>query len=186
MPATTSRAFAICCLVAFPVAFPQGAFAQPATDAPAAAAPGAGKAGAATETPAVVVDGTAAETLLGKPVQSTKGEDLGRVVDVIVDRSGAVQAAIIDFGGFLGVGTRKIAVDWHVLHFPPDGGMEKLIADLPRDLLRKAPAFKVGEPVVIMGRANAAPAPASPPSAPASSSTAPTDPTQAGSPAPKL
>jgi len=187
MPATTLRAFAVCCLVAFCPGFAQGAFAQATTGAPpAASAPDAGKPEAATETPAVVVDGSAAETLLGKPVQSTKGEDLGRVVDVIVDRAGAVQAAIIDFGGFLGVGTRKIAVDWHALHFPPNGGMEKLTADLPRDLLRKAPVFKVGEPAVIMGRANVAPAPAAPASAPASSSTAPTDPTQAGSPAPKL
>ena len=97
-------------------------------------------------------------------MQSAKGEDLGRVVDVIVDRSGMVQAAIIDFGGFLGVGTRKIAVDWQVLHFPPAGGMDKLIADLPRDQLRKAPVFKEGEPVVIMGRANAAPPPTASPS----------------------
>ena len=40
--------------------------------------------------------------------------------------------------------------------------MEKLIADLPRDQLKKAAAFEEGEPVVIMGRANAAPV--SPPS----------------------
>jgi hypothetical protein len=187
MPATTSRALVACCLVAFPAVFPHGASAQasaPGAAPPAASAPDAGKP-PATETPAVVVDGSAAETLLGKPVQSAKGEDLGRVVDVIVDRGGAVQAAIIDFGGFLGVGTRKIAVDWHVLHFPPDGGMEKLIADLPRDQLRKAPVFKEGEPVVIMGRANATLAPASPSSASASSPAPPSAPPQTGSPAPK-
>ena len=44
---------------------------------------------------------------------------MGRIVDVLVDRSGQVRAAIIDFGGFLGVGSRKIAVDWNALHFPP-------------------------------------------------------------------
>ena len=43
---------------------------------------------------------------------------MGRIVDVLVDRSGEVRAAIIDFGGFLGVGSRKIAVDWDALHFP--------------------------------------------------------------------
>jgi hypothetical protein len=41
-------------------------------------------------------------------------EDMGRIVDVIVDRSGQVRAAVIDFGGFLGVGSRKIAVDWNM------------------------------------------------------------------------
>src|SRR6266849_2785320 len=37
--------------------------------------------------------------------------------DVLVDRSGIVRAAVIDFGGFLGVGSRKIVVDWNALHF---------------------------------------------------------------------
>ena len=182
----TPRAFIVCCLAALSVAFAEEALAQASTTeaAPAAAASDANKP-RATETPAVVVDGSAAETLLGKSVQSTKGEDLGRVVDVIVDRSGAMRAAIIDFGGFLGVGTRKIAVDWHVLHFPPDGGMDRLITDLPRDRLRKAPVFKEGEPVVIIGGVTAAAPPASPSSAPASPAAAPTAPPLTDQPAPK-
>lgn len=134
----------------------------------------------------MVAVGNSAQTLLGKPVQSAKGENLGRVVDVIVDRAGMVQAAIIDFGGFLGVGVRKIAVDWHVLHFPDGGGLDKLIADLPRDQLRKAPVYKEGEPIVIMGRTTAAPAaPAPPPAVPTPSSGSPTQPSEAEQPPPK-
>ena len=37
------------------------------------------------------------------------------VVDVLVDRSGLPLGAVIDFGGFLGVGSRKIAIDWQLL-----------------------------------------------------------------------
>ena len=44
-------------------------------------------------------------------------ENMGRIVDVIVDQAGTARAAIIDFGGFLGVGSRKIAVDWNALRF---------------------------------------------------------------------
>jgi hypothetical protein len=149
---------------------------------PAATPPETGKPPAAPEekeTPAVVVDGSAADTLLGKPVRTTKGEDLGRVVDVIVDRSGVVRAAVIDFGGFLGVGTRKVAVDWRVLHFPQKGAMDALIADLSKDQVRAAPAFKPGEAVVIMGGGTAEPA--------ASASPSPVAPiAPAGPPAPKL
>jgi hypothetical protein len=116
----------------------------------------------ALETPATVIDGTAAAALLGKPVQSLKAEDLGRVVDVITDRNGVLRAAVVDFGGFLGVGTRKIAVDWRALHFPENGGMDKLIAELPREKLRNAPIYKEGEPIVVIGApvqpAEAAPA----------------------------
>ena len=44
---------------------------------------------------------------------------MGRIVDVLVDGQGMARAAIIDFGGFLGVGSRKIAVAWQALHFVP-------------------------------------------------------------------
>ena len=143
----------------------------------------------ATETPAVVVDHNQAQTLLGKPVRTAKGEDLGRVVDVIVDRSGVVQAAVIDFGGFLGVGSRKIAVDWHILHFPDSGPLDRLIADLPREQLRKAPVYKEGEPIVIMGRTAptppAAAAPVSPSPAPAPPPDTPAQPPKTEQPTPK-
>lgn len=135
---------------------PQGA------ETPAAPAPGR-----VTETPAVVIDGNAAQTLLGKPVQSLKGEDLGRVVDVVVDRSGVLRAAIVDFGGFLGVGVRKIAVDWRMMHLPTNGPMNKLIVDLQRDQLRNAPPYKDGEPIVVIGGAAAPPAEPPAPTAPA-------------------
>ena len=116
---------------------------------------------AALETPATVIDGAAAAALLGKPVQSLKAENLGRVVDVITDRNGMLRAAVIDFGGFAGVGARKIAVDWRALHFPEQGGMDMLIAELPRDQLRNAPIYKEGEPIVVIG-APAQPAEAAP------------------------
>ena len=157
--------------------------AAPANPADAANSAKPAPPASATETPAVIVDNNQAQTLLGRSVRSAKGEDLGRVVDVIVDRGGVVQAAIIDFGGFLGVGTRKIAVDWHILHFPDSGPADKLIADLPRDQLRKAPVYKEGEPIVIMGRtAPVPPAPSAPalgtpaPAAPAPPSPAPAPP----------
>jgi len=141
--------------------------AQPQTppapaEAPATPAAPAPDQRQASETPAVVIDGGAAGTLLGKSVQSASGDDLGRVVDVVVDRAGMTRAAIVDFGGFLGVGSRQIAVDWRVLHFPKDGSMDKIVTDLTEAQLRGAPAYKPGEPVVVVGRADTAPAPAAP------------------------
>ena len=70
-------------------------------------------------TPATVIDDREVEGILGKSVRSNAGEDMGQIIDVIVKRNGQVRAAVIDFGGFLGVGSRKIAVDWSALSFPP-------------------------------------------------------------------
>jgi sporulation protein YlmC with PRC-barrel domain len=105
-------------------------------------------------TPATVVDAQQLESIIGKNVISPTGEDMGRIVDIIVDRSGQVRAAIIDFGGFLGVGTRKIAVDWRLIRFPSDGKMDNVMVDLTSNQLRVSPVFKAGEPVVVIGRPN--------------------------------
>src|SRR5260370_2594981 len=68
--------------------------------------------------PSVTIIGARdAHGVLGREVRSAADENMGRIVDVIVDRSGTVRAAVIDFGGFLGVGSRKIVVDWNALHF---------------------------------------------------------------------
>src|SRR5438270_11032640 len=67
--------------------------------------------------PSVTVIGARdAHGILGREVRSAANEDMGRIVDVIVDRTGTVRAAVIDFGGFLGVGSRRIVVDWNALH----------------------------------------------------------------------
>jgi PRC-barrel domain len=108
-------------------------------------------------TPATVVDDREVEGILGKSVRSNAGEELGQIIDVIVKRDGQVRAAVIDFGGFLGVGSRKIAVEWSALSFPPSGKLDHVILDLTRDQVRLAPEYRPGEPVVVLGSAGAVP-----------------------------
>jgi len=91
------------------------------------------------------------EGILGRDVVSAANENMGRIVDVIVDRRGQVRAAIIDFGGFLGVGSRKIAVDWGALHFPQAKPDEKITLELTRDQVKAAPEYQEGKPVVVLG-----------------------------------
>jgi hypothetical protein len=92
------------------------------------------------------------EGVLGRDVRSAADEDMGRIVDVLVDRTGQVRAAIIDFGGFLGVGSRKIAVDWNALHFPEPGKPgQRITLELNRDQVNTAPEYKDGKPVVVLG-----------------------------------
>ena len=113
-------------------------------------------------TPATVIDDRDAEGILGKNVYSAANEDMGRVVDVIVKRTGEVRAAVIDFGGFLGVGSRTIAVDWSALRFPTSGPMDHIILELTRDQVRLAPEYKPGEPLVVLGLGDVQPHPETP------------------------
>ena len=93
-----------------------------------------------------------AHGVLGRDVRSPANEDMGHIVDVIVDRTGTVRAAVIDFGGFLGVGSRKIAVDWNALHFPPPKKANaKITLELTRDQVKAAPQYQEGKPIVVLG-----------------------------------
>ena len=132
-------------------------------------------------TPAVVVDANMATAILGKSVRSNAGEDMGRIVDVVVANDGIVRAAIIDFGGFLGVGSRKVAVDWRGLQFSLDGKPGVITIGLTRNQVRLSPEYKSGEPFVILGPAATVEAAAAPSQAPAAAPV-PTQP--AATPAP--
>ena len=122
---------------------PPGQSQQPA-DNPAATPPGS---------PAVtVLNDHEVEGILGREVRSADDANMGRIVDVIVDRSGKVPAAIIDFGGFLGVGSRKIAVDWNALHFAAPGQPgERITLELTPDQVKAAPEYQEGKPVIVLG-----------------------------------
>ena len=109
-----------------------------------------------TSVPATVVDGEQLESVLGIEALSSTGDNMGRIDDIIVDRGGEVRAAIIDFGGFLGVGSRKIAVDWRSLHFDPKKA-GAVVVNLTKDQLRVAPVYKAAEPVVMIGGPSAKP-----------------------------
>ena len=116
--------------------------------------PPAGQPAAApTVPPAVtILNNHEVEGILGREVVSTANENMGHIGDVIVDRAGRVRAAIVDFGGFLGVGSRKIAVDWSALHFPQSAQSDaKITLELTRDQVKAAPEYQEGKPVVVLG-----------------------------------
>lgn len=107
----------------------------------------------APATPAIeVLTSHEVEGILGRAVRSVADENMGRIIDVLVDRHGHVRAAVVDFGGFLGVGSRKIAVDWNALAFPPPGKKSgRIVLALNRDQVSAAPEYQEGRPVVILG-----------------------------------
>jgi hypothetical protein len=92
--------------------------------------------------------------ILGREVRSAVNENMGRIVDVIVDREGKVRAAVIDFGGFLGVGSRKIVVDWNALHFGRVASKrDSITLELTKEQVTAAPEYKEDAPVIVLGAA---------------------------------
>lgn len=112
--------------------------------------------------PHVVKPKEQVDSLLGKEVYGTDGQQMGLVTNVLIDREGKPIALVIDFGGFLGVGSRKIAVDWHLMQFHP-GKDKQVMLSLTKDQLKSAPEYrpnKSAAPVIY------APAPAPLPAKP--------------------
>ena len=116
-----------------------------------AATPAAPKAPAPP--PSVTIIGAReAHGVLGRDVRSPADEDMGHIVDVIVDRAGVVRAAVIDFGGFLGVGSRKIVVDWNALRFGRVADKsDSITLELTKDQVNAAPEYKEDQPIVVLG-----------------------------------
>ncbi len=142
-------------------AAPEAKPAEPAGETPAA--PEAKPAEPATEHPSAVLAPIPPDEvtgILGEPVRGPAGEDMGMIVDVLVDAEGHPRAAVIDFGGFLGVGSRKIAVDWQELNFRPADRAGRVLLSLGRAEVQAAPEYKPkGQPAAVV----TAPPPERPP-----------------------
>jgi hypothetical protein len=135
-----------------------------ADDAPQFATPAPATKDAATPAPAAkepapppsvtIIGARDALGVLGRDVRSPTDQDMGHIVDVIVDLTGAVRAAVIDFGGFLGVGSRKIVVDWNALHFGHVANKgDSITLDLTKEQVIAAPEYQEDKPIVVLGAA---------------------------------
>jgi sporulation protein YlmC with PRC-barrel domain len=85
-----------------------------------------------------------ADKLIGTKVYSPNDENVGEVGDVLFDKSGQIDAVIIDVGGFLGVGEKPVAVQFDTLNVQRDDkGDVKLMINASADQLKNAPAYEV-------------------------------------------
>ena len=148
---------------------------------PAAAQPNSGKAVTQDSAPAqaapdkrneAAIEGKQLGSVLGIEVRTPTENSVGRIVDLLANRGGQVEAAVIEFGGFLGMGTRKIAIEWSALRLETSGKQTVAILDMARDQLRAAPEYKAEQPIVVRRRAepsspSEAAAPEPPPEQPA-------------------
>lgn len=81
-----------------------------------------------------------ASKLIGKDVQNAQGESLGEIKDLILDvNNGRVYYAVLEFGGFLGLGEKLFA--YPLGTFKASWDTDKLVLNVPKEKLKDAPAF---------------------------------------------
>src|SRR6266446_4869095 len=54
----------------------------------------------------------AGSAIIGAKVRDAQKESIGSIEDIYLDDSGKVKAVIVSVGGFLGVGSKDVAVKW--------------------------------------------------------------------------
>jgi hypothetical protein len=88
----------------------------------------------------------AGDKVAGTTVYDTKGEKLGTIEDVMIDKeTGRIAYAVMSFGGFLGIGDRHHPLPWSTLHY--DQTIGGYVVNLDRDMLEGAPAYADDEAV---------------------------------------
>jgi sporulation protein YlmC with PRC-barrel domain len=78
--------------------------------------------------------------IIGSRVYNLKGEQLGKIKDLALDiDTGSIVYAVLDFGGFMGIGDKLFLVPWKSLATLPSEGIFYL--DKSKEQLKKAPGF---------------------------------------------
>jgi uncharacterized protein YrrD len=81
-----------------------------------------------------------AGTMTGNPVKSLKGEDLGKIEEIMLDTTtGRVVCAVLSFGGFLGMGDKLFAVPWAALSL--NKSRDGFVLNADQSVLEAAPGF---------------------------------------------
>lgn len=109
-------------------------------------------------------DTVLARDLIGQTVTAPDNTKIGSINDLLLSKDGRnVEGFVIGIGGFLGIGERNVALKMDQLKIAPltTGGVQ-LTADLKKDELANAPAFKSRKDVEADKRAGERPSTGTP------------------------
>jgi sporulation protein YlmC with PRC-barrel domain len=89
-----------------------------------------------------LANGLRASKLIGAPVFNEANERVGSVDDLILAPDDKAAVAIVQVGGFLGVGGKLVAVPYHQLQVDKDNKV--VMAGATKDSLNGMPSFSYG------------------------------------------
>ena len=80
----------------------------------------------------------------GTSVYNSNGDKLGSIDDLMIDKySGHVRYAVLEFGGFLGMGTDRYPLPWSMLKY--DTAFDGYVVPVEKSQLEKAPRYSQTE-----------------------------------------
>jgi sporulation protein YlmC with PRC-barrel domain len=120
-----------------------GAMAQTPNSKTTPQAPSPGAAGQANFVTAQKPDQWLASKFKGTDVIGTDNSSIGDVTDILFDKDGKIEAYVVSVGGFLGVGSKEVALAPSSFTVMPgtNGGADKLKLSMTKDELKQAQNF---------------------------------------------
>lgn len=92
------------------------------------------------DTAILASDVISSDRVEGTKVYNRAGDKLGSIDYLVIDkRSGQVRYAVLEFGGFLGMGTDRYPLPWSTLKY--DLEQDGYVVPLDKAMLEKAPRY---------------------------------------------
>jgi sporulation protein YlmC with PRC-barrel domain len=114
-----------------------------AAGAGAAGAAGANVEGVAADSALLNPDGSLnASKLIGLDVQSAQDQKVGDIGEVVVSKNGQVKGVVVDVGGFLGIATHPVLLDWKDVGLTSQNGTDRAVVNLNKQRLEQMPAYQ--------------------------------------------
>ena len=87
-----------------------------------------------------VLGGMTAEEVIGMTVVGRDNEAVGEVTDLLIAQDGTVDRAIVDVGGFLGFGSKSVALD--IANLSISEGSGEIVSDVDAETLEGMPEWQ--------------------------------------------
>jgi len=119
-----------------------GAYAQTAPTQPTSPAPAAAPADRMVSTGDFNAKGDiASSALIGTKVRNANKESIGKIDDIYLDKDAKVTDVVISVGGFLGVGSKDVAVKWSDITIGQEDNSVVLTTSLTKEALMALPDY---------------------------------------------
>ncbi len=80
--------------------------------------------------------------LIGASIVNGANATIGTISDIVFDERNTIRAFVVSVGGFLGIGTKYVAVDPSVVKITLEGTDTKVFIDTDKDQLKAAPEYR--------------------------------------------